>query len=192
MPHAAPPLPRAGLAMFLLVIGVLAGCAATPAPCATNVPPDAALAGYRLGPGDLVRVTVFRQPDLSGQFRLDGDGHLPLPLAGEVRAGNLTTRELEQAIAAQLRDGNFLVDPQVGAQVLTYRPFYILGEVGRAGQYEYRDGMTLINAVAMAGGYRHRAKASAVTIERGACIMPAQPDTPVLPNDVIRVPERFF
>jgi polysaccharide export outer membrane protein len=157
-----------------------------------NAPPEAALAGYRLGPGDVVRITVFRQPDLSGQFRLDGDGQLALPLAGEVRAGNLTTRELEQAIAAQLRDGNYLVNPQVSAQVLTYRPFYMLGEVSRAGQYEYRDGMTLINAVAMAGGYRHRAKPSAVTIERRACIMPAQPDTPVLPNDVIRVPERFF
>jgi protein involved in polysaccharide export with SLBB domain len=191
MPYAAPP-GRAALATLLLVIGFLAGCAATPAPCATKAPPKAALASYRLGPGDLVRVTVFRQPDLSGQFRLDGDGHLALPLAGEVRAGSLTTRELEQAIAARLRDGSFLLNPQVGAQVLTYRPFYIVGEVSRAGQYEYRDGMTVINAVAMAGGYRHRAKDSAVTIEREACIMPAQPDTLVLPNDVIRVPERFF
>jgi protein involved in polysaccharide export with SLBB domain len=185
-------LGRAGLAALLVVIGLLAGCAAAPAPCATNAPAEAAPAGYRLGPGDLVRVTVFRQPDLSGEFRLDGDGHLALPLTGEVHAGNLTTRELEQAIAAQLRDGNYLLNPQVGAQVLTYRPFYIVGEVSRPRQYEYRDGMTVINAVAMAGGYRHRAKASAVTIERGACIMPAEPDTLVLPNDVIRVPERFF
>jgi protein involved in polysaccharide export with SLBB domain len=112
---------RAGLAVLLLVSGLLAGCAATPAPCATNAPPDAAPAGYRLGPGDLVRVTVFRQPDPSGEFRLDGDGHLALPLAGEFHAANLTTRELEQAIAAQLRDGNYLLNPQVGAQVLTYR-----------------------------------------------------------------------
>jgi protein involved in polysaccharide export with SLBB domain len=191
VPHAAQP--RQGrFAARLLGLGFLAGCGATPAPCPTNAPPEAALAGYRLGSGDVVRITVFRQPDLSGQFRLDGDGQLALPLAGEIRAGKLTTRELEQAIAAQLRDGNYLVNPQVSAQVLTYRPFYMVGEVGRAGQYEYRDGMTLINAVAMAGGYRHRAKASAVTIERGACIMPAQPYTPVLPNDVIRVPERFF
>jgi protein involved in polysaccharide export with SLBB domain len=141
---------RAGLAALLVVIGLLAGCAAAPTPCATNAPAEAALAGYRLGPGDLVRVTVFRQPDLSGEFRLDGDGHLALPLAGEVHAGNLTTRGLEQAIAAQLRDGNYLLNPQVGAQVLTYRPFYIVGEVSRprqyeSRQYEYRDGMTVIN-----------------------------------------------
>jgi protein involved in polysaccharide export with SLBB domain len=185
-------LDRARLAALLLGIGLLAGCAATPAPCETNPAPEVALAGYRLGPGDLVRVAVFRQPDLSGQFRLDGDGRLALPLAGEVRAGNLTTRELEQAIAARLRDGNYLINPHVSAQVLTYRPFYIVGEVSRPGEYEYRDGMTVINAVALAGGFRHRAKASAVTIERGACLMPTQPGTPVLPNDVIRVPERFF
>jgi protein involved in polysaccharide export with SLBB domain len=122
---------RAGLAVLLLVCGLLAGCAATPAPCATNAPPEAAPAGYRLGPGDLVRVTVVRQPDPSGEFRLDGDGHLALPLAGEVHAANLTTRELKQAIAAQLRDGNSLLNPQVSAQVLTYRPFYIVGEVSR-------------------------------------------------------------
>lgn len=180
------------LAALLLGIGILAGCAATGAPCATAPPPEAAVAGYRLGPGDLVRVTVFRQPDLSGQFRLDGDGELALPLAGEIRAGRLTTRELEQAIAARLRDANYLVNPQVNVQVLTYRPFYIVGEVRRPGEYEYQNGLTLINAVALAGGYSYRAKASAATIERGACILPAGPDTPVLPSDVIRVPERFF
>lgn len=180
------------LAALLLGIGILTGCAATPAPCATAPPPEAGVAGYRLGPGDLVRVTVFRQPDLSGQFRLDGDGELALPLAGEIRAGGLTTRELEQAIAARLRDANYLLHPQVNVQVLTYRPFYIVGEVRRPGEYQYQSGMTLINAVALAGGYSHRAKASAATIERGACIMPARPDTPVRPSDVIRVPERFF
>jgi protein involved in polysaccharide export with SLBB domain len=180
------------LIALILGTGILAGCAATPAPCATAARPEAAVAGYRLGPGDLVRVTVFRQPDLSGQFRLDGDGDLALPLAGEIRAGRLTTRELEQAIAARLRDANYLLNPQVSIQVLTYRPFYIVGEIGRPGEYEYQNGMTVINAVALAGGYSHRAKASAATIERGACIMPAGPDTPVLPSDVIRVPERFF
>lgn len=180
------------LIALIFGVGILAGCAATPAPCATAAQPETALAAYQLGPGDLIRVTVFRQPDLSGQFRLDGDGDLALPLAGEIRAGRLSTRELEQTIAARLRDANYLVNPQVSVQVLTYRPFYIVGEIRRPGEYEYKNGMTVINAVALAGGYSHRAKASAVTIERGACIMPAGPNTPVLPSDVIRVPERFF
>ena len=182
---------RTGLAALVLSVSILTGCATEPAPCATAASSETA-PGYRLGPGDLVRVTVFRQPDLSGQFRLDGDGDLALPLAGEIRAGHLTTRELEQAIAAQLREARYLLDPQVSVQVLSYRPFYIVGEIRRPGEYEYRNGMTVINAVALAGGFSHRAKASAATIERGACIVPAQPDTPVRPSDVIKVPERFF
>ena len=192
MPLMSHALGCRALAALILGMGSLAGCAATPAPCATAAAPETAVAGYRLGPGDLVRVIVFRQPDISGEFRLDGDGDLALPLAGEIRAGRLTTRELEQAIGARLRDANYLLNPQVSIQVLTYRPFYIVGEIRRPGEYEYQNGMTLINAVALAGGYSHRAKAAAATIERGACIVPARPDTPVLPSDVIRVPERFF
>jgi polysaccharide export outer membrane protein len=77
-------------------------------------------------------------------------------------------------------------------QVLTYRPFYIVGQIRRPGHYEYRNGMTVLNVVALAGGFSHRARASAATIERGGCTMPARPDALVSPNDVIRVPERFF
>jgi protein involved in polysaccharide export with SLBB domain len=179
--------------LFALVVGIglLAGCAATGETCGAE-PAQERVAGYQLGPGDLVQVNVFRQADLSGRFRLDGDGDLALPLAGELSAGRLTTRELEQAIAARLRERNYLLDPQVSVQVLTYRPFYIVGQVRRPGEYEYRNGMTVINAAAVAGGYTHRARASAVTIERDACTMGVRPDTPVLPEDVIRVPERFF
>jgi polysaccharide export outer membrane protein len=181
-------------APFALVIGValLAGCAATKETCAPEVATRSDGAGYRLGPGDLVRVNVFGQADLSGEFRLGGEGDLALPLAGEISAGRLTTRKLEQAIAARLRERDFLRNPQVSVQVLTYRPFYIVGEVRRPGEYEYQNGMTLINAAALAGGYTYRAKVSGATIERGDCVMGSRPDTPVLPGDVIRVPERFF
>ena len=89
-------------------------------------------------------------------------------------------------------DRAHLLNPQVGVQVLTYRPFYIVGEIRKPGEYEYQNGMTIINAVALAGGYTHRAKASAATIERAACIGPAAPDAEVLPGDIIRIPERFF
>jgi polysaccharide export outer membrane protein len=177
-----------------LIVGLacLAGCAGTTNTCGPQVAKGVDIAGYELGPGDLVRVNVFQQTELSGQFRLDGDGHLALPLAGEIQAGGLTTRELEQAIATRLREGNYLVNPQVGAQVLTYRPFYILGEVNKPGQYEYKNGMTVINAAALAGGYTYRAKTGVASIERGDCTMAAEVDTAVLPGDIIRVPERFF
>jgi protein involved in polysaccharide export with SLBB domain len=179
------------LVALVVGLGLLAGCTATRETCGAEAVQEG-VAGYQLGPGDLVQVNVFRQVDLSGQFRLDGDGELALPLAGEIDAGRLTTRELEQAIAARLRERNYLLDPQVSVQVLTHRPFYIVGQIRRPGEYEYRSGMTVINAAALAGGYTHRARASAVTIERGACTMRVRPDTPVLPEDVIRVPERFF
>ena len=179
------------LVALLVGVGLLAGCAATGETCGAETAREGGV-GYQLGPGDLVQVNVFRQADLSGRFRLGGDGDLALPLAGEIDAGRLTTRELEQAIAARLRERNYLLDPQVSVQVLTYRPFYIVGQVRRPGEYEYQNGMTLINAAALAGGYTPRARTSAVTIERGACTMRVRPDTPVLPEDVIRVPERFF
>jgi protein involved in polysaccharide export with SLBB domain len=151
-----------------------------------------ATAEYRLGPGDRLQMTVFNQADLSGEFRLDGQGYLALPLIGEVAADHLTTRELEGAVADNLRAGNFLLHPQVSIQVLTYRPFYILGEVGNPGQYEYKNGMTVVNAVALAGGYTYRARPSKITIEYGGCTFGANPDTKVLPGEVIMVPERYI
>jgi polysaccharide biosynthesis/export protein len=76
--------------------------------------------------------------------------------------------------------------------VRTYRPIYILGQVARPGRYEYRDGMTVINAVALAGGYTMRAKTSEVTIRRAGCTFVAHPDTTIVPDAVITVPERFI
>ena len=167
-------------------------CTTTGGACGAEGAHAADVAGYELGPGDLVRVTVFRQTELSGEFRLDGDGSLALPLAGEVQAGGLTTRGLEQTIAARFLDGHYLLSPQVSVQVLTFRPFYILGEIRSPGQYEYKSGMTVINGVALAGGFTYRAKTAAASIERGGCTLAAEADTAVLPGDIIRVPERFF
>lgn len=184
-------------ATILLAAGLLAGCAGghgAPA-CVTNAvaPDDVAVAsGYRLGPQDQVKVTVYRQEELSGQFALDGEGELALPLLGEIQAAGLSSRQLENAIEQRLASGGFLVDPQVGVQLLTYRPFYILGEVAKPGSYEYRDGMTVINAVALAGGYSYRADTDDVRIERGNCAMPTMADTSVLPGDIVKVSERFF
>lgn len=137
-------------------------------------------------------MTVFRQPDLSGTFTLDGEGDLALPLVGDIRASGLTTRQLEDAIEDRLRTEGFLVSPQVGVELLTYRPFYVLGEVSRPGSYEYQSGMTVINAVALAGGYTYRAYTASATIERAGCAFSTRADTSVLPGDIITISERFF
>jgi polysaccharide export outer membrane protein len=180
------------LGVACLGVAMVAACAGAPATCAPSVAKAADVSGYRLGPGDEVQVTVFGQEDLSGRFKLDGEGGLALPLVGEIAANRLTTREVEQGIADRLRAGNYLVSPQVGIQVMTYRPFYILGEVQKPGQYPYRNGMTVVNAVALAGGYTYRARTSKVTIRRGDCTLVAQPDSVVLPDEIITVPERFI
>ena len=149
---------------------------------------------YTMDSGDRLRVVVFRHEDLSGEFEVDGTGTFSMPLIGNVDAVGLTARQLEERIAERLRDG-YLVDPQVSIEVLNYRPFFILGEVNQAGQFPYAAGMTVLNAVALAGGFTFRAKEDGITLQRGGSNAPevvVTPDTPVLPGDIVRVPERFF
>jgi len=182
-------------ARFLIVLGLglLTACSTTRTPlCAGGAPDESGLAGYRLGPHDRIRVTVFRQPDLSGQFELDGEGSLALPLVGNIAAGSLTTRELEDEIERRLQSEGYLVNPQVGVEPLKHRSFYVLGEVRRPGSYEYRNGISVINAVALAGGYTYRANTSHAAIERGGCSFPTQAETAVLPGDIVTVAERYF
>lgn len=157
---------------------------------AAAVPED--IAGYTLGPGERVRVTVFRHEQLSGEFQVDGSGSVSLPLIGDVPAQDLTTRELETRIADKLKNEGYLVNPRVSVEVMTYRPFYILGEVNNPGQYEYTNGMTVTNAVALAGGYTYRADGDDIEIRRADCAVTADPTTKVLPGEVVFVPERFF
>jgi polysaccharide export outer membrane protein len=185
----------------LLLSVPMIGTVATLTACAggTNAPPEPPGAvtpgAYRLGAGDDLRVLVFGQEQLSGQFKVDGSGQISLPLVGDVRAQGRSARELEQDITTRLADG-YVRDPQVSVQVMAFRPFFILGEVKTPGQYAYVDGMTAVTAVAMAGGFTYRARQDYVLVTRGADAQKverrAPVSTPVLPDDVVRVPERFF
>jgi protein involved in polysaccharide export with SLBB domain len=148
--------------------------------------------GYQLGSGDRLQVTVFRHDNLSGEFALGATGAVALPLVGAIPADGLTARELEVAIEDRLREGGYLVAPDVSIELLNRRPFYVLGEVAQPGQYEHVAGMTLANAVALAGGYTYRADRGSVTISRGHCAREATAATKVLPGGIIRVPARFF
>lgn len=155
----------------------------------------AAAGGYRLGPQDEIVMTVFGQEDLSGTFLVDGEGRVALPLVGDVEIGGMTIRQAETAVADTLRP-DYLRNPRVSIQVTNYRPFYILGEVKEPGSYPYVDGMTVVQAVALAGGYTYRARQDDVMIVRGAAHArikeEARQQTRVLPGDIIEVPERFF
>jgi len=188
---------------LVLGVGSFGGCSSSPPPmpveaAATSGAGGAAvedIASYKLGPGDALRVTVFRHEDLSGEFEIDGEGFFALPLVGEIMTAGLTARQLENEIEMRLQSGGYLVDPQVSIEVLNYRPFYIIGEVTNPGSYQYVNGMTVINAIALAGGFSYRADQDDIMISRGGSTGPqieALPDTAVLPGDIIEVPERFF
>ena len=154
---------------------------------------EAQTGGYQLSAGDRVRVIVFGEEELSGEFELDSEGTFSMPLIGTVESESLTPRELEESIATLFLDG-FLKNPRISIEVLNYRPFYILGEVNDPGAYPYRAGMTILNAAALAGGFTYRANENKIEVTRGGSgdprVMP--PATVVQPGDVIRVKERFF
>lgn len=149
---------------------------------------------YTLGSGDRLKVTVFGEADLSGEFQVDGSGNISFPLIGQVAAKGLSIRQMEQRFADKLKSG-YLVDPRITVEVLNYRPFYILGEVNKPGKYEYVNGITLYNAVAMAGGYTYRARQNQAQVTRGTpetVIDGAEHAMIILPGDIINIRERFF
>jgi len=154
-----------------------------------------ATSDYVLGAGDRVAVTVFRHADLSGEFEVDHGGSIGLPLIGQIPAAGRTAPQVEAAIIARLRP-DYLKNPRVSVQVLSYRPFYIIGEVKAPGGYPYVSGLTVLQAVALAGGYTYRAREDKLLIQRAddptGAKRPARGADPVLPGDVIEVRERFF
>jgi len=196
--------------IFIAIISALfiAACSTTgaPSPASANpasmptasdpASPEPSLApSYRLGTGDQVRIIVFGEEDLSGEFFVDGSGMVSLPLVGEVPAANKTLAEFRAELEARLSDG-YLNDPRVSAEVLNYRPFYILGEVEESGEYPYTDGLTVMNAVARAGGFTYRANTRVVYIKRSdtnaEVEVPLTATVRVMPGDTIRIAERFF
>jgi polysaccharide export outer membrane protein len=188
---------------MLTPASALATPAPLPPPGAVAAAPVGAIPGmpvvvnetYRLDSGDRVRIVVFGQDNLSRVYGVDGSGYIAMPLIGAVCARGLTTFQLAADIANQLKR-KYLKDPKVTAEVETYRPFFILGEVRQPGQFSYVNGMTVETAVAIAQGYTERANERKVRLTRkfggvmSTVMVPT--DYPVLPGDTIYVLERFF
>lgn len=150
---------------------------------------------YVLGPTDRIRVKVYGEPDVAGEYEVDSSGYVSIPLAGRIRAAGQTTRQVERAIVSALSKG-IVRDPRVNVEIALYRPFYILGEVKKSGEYPYRVGMTVLDAIASAGGFTYRANENKVYLRRaggkGEEIYPLDAPVLVYPGDNIRVPERYF
>lgn len=153
------------------------------------------VAAYKLGAGDKIRVITFGEESLTGEFQVGGSGKVSLPLIGEVQAAGLTIPEFQRGVETALKDG-YLREPRVSVEVLNYRPFYILGEVNKPGEYPYTNGLTVMNAVATAEGFTYRANTKRVFIKRADSEreqeFPLNSMTPVAPGDTIRIAERFF
>lgn len=153
------------------------------------------IAGYKLGSGDEIKVTVFGETDLSGAFVVDGQGTISMALIGQVEVANLSLIEASRLLETKYKDG-WLKDPKVTAELVKGRPYYILGEVNRPGEFPYVSGLTVMNAIASAGDFTYRADRQRILVksadspdEREVTLTPT---TVVKPGDTIRIRERFF
>jgi polysaccharide export outer membrane protein len=145
--------------------------------------------------GEKIRITVYNEPSLSGEYDIDPSGVISLPLAGTVRAVGLTQIQLEQQLAQNFRT-EYLKNPKVTVTILQFRPIYVVGEVEKQGELPYRSGLNALTAIASAGGGTYRANRNYVLIqhygETGMKEYPQSAATLILPGDLIRVPERYF
>lgn len=156
---------------------------------------SAATTSPTLHPGEKIRVIVFGEDRLSGEYEIDPAGFVSLPLAGTIKAAGLSKQQLERDLSKKF-SGEYLRNPRVTIDVTSFRPFYILGEVTKAGEYSFKSGLNVMSAIAIAGGTTYRANRSTVLIqhigENGFREYPLSPTIPVSPGDLIRVPERYF
>jgi protein involved in polysaccharide export with SLBB domain len=172
-------------ALAICVLGLIAG-ARSPAQAAD----------YKLGAGDKVRVVVLADPEFSGEYEVDASGNISVRMVGRLSVLGMTTAELEATLTERYRSGGYLRNPKLSVELMSARPFFVLGEVVKPGSYPYVAGLTVAQAVAVAGGYTRRASTSRIKIKRFGS--PAgnedsvTEDSVVNPGDILRVPERFF
>ncbi len=185
----AQPRPPIGRFAFLAVFCLFAALA----PKASGAAEDAA--DYVLGHGDRIRITVFGHDDLTGEYLLSETDTVSLPLVGVLDFDGATLGEAQRIVVDALKP-DYLVDPRVSVEVLEYRPFYIIGEVNDPGAYPYVNGMTVIEAVALGGGFSYRARTNRVMVIRATDETRTENEIDVndkvLPGDVVRVAERLF
>lgn len=180
----------------MLGILLITGCQSTPVSADTgDISERERIGDYRLGTDDEIRMTVFGHDDLSGQFIVSNNGMVSLPLIGDVEAAGLTITQFIQETESKLKDG-YLNEPRVSAQVLNFRPYYILGEINQPGEYPYSSDLTVLKAIATAGGFTYRANKREVMIkeidESSERKILLTPNTDIQPGDTVRVLERFF
>ena len=185
---------------ILLFLGLqLAGCYTDYGPVEVvtqPISPTGAGLAALLQPGERIKITVYGEEGLTGEYDVNPSGYISMPLIGSIRAAGQAPVQFGRAIEARYRSGGFLQDPHVNVAVVTFKPFYVLGEATTPGEYPYRSGLTVHSAVAMAGGFTYRASRSIVLIRHiGDDVWREYSLTepvPIAPGDLIRIPERYF
>lgn len=191
------PFKKAALAIVSISAAILAACTTSPqmGNASEVQATGSTISGYKLGTGDELKVTVFGEPDLSGTFVVDGQGTITMSLIGQVELVNLTVTETSRRLEERLKDG-WLRDPKVTVELIKGRPYYILGEVNKPGEYPFVSGLTVMNAIASAGDFTYRADKGRILIKSADSPNEREveltPTTVVRPGDTIRIRERFF
>ncbi|TIX52101.1 polysaccharide export protein [Alteraurantiacibacter aquimixticola] len=180
----------------VMALAALAGCTSYSVPVMEASEISSEPAPLLLGAGDKLRIRVFGEERLTGEYSVSADGNVVFPLIGSVQAQDRTVDQLQVAMRDALASG-YIEDPRLAIEVIDFRPFYILGEVNRPGEYPYVAGLTLQQAIATAGGYTYRAKRDRVRITRSAEDAERElrldgTSVAVQPGDTIMIPERFF
>jgi polysaccharide export outer membrane protein len=176
------------LALLMMVLP-LVGCGSQGSSLPLLEGAGSGVIDYRLGPGDKLHVQVFGADDLSGDYFVGDNGTISSSLIGEIQAAGLTRAELERSLEQKLAQG-IVKNPKVTISLLTYRPFYIYGEVTKPGAFPFASGMQVASAIATAGGFTYRAEEDYVLITRKDRQYRALLTTPIQPDDIIRIPER--
>jgi protein involved in polysaccharide export with SLBB domain len=154
---------------------------------------QAAESNHKLAAGDEIQIQVYEEADLSMHIWLDDTGVFNYPYLGNVVANGLTVRELKSIIHNGLLDG-VLVNPSVNISVVKYRNIYVTGGVKSAGGYPYQPGLSVRQAIALAGGLTEFGSASKIKVRREKMDQaePAGYDIMIGPGDTITVGEGIF
>jgi polysaccharide export outer membrane protein len=178
--------------MWVALTTLLSGAGCSPGSDLPELTSKPDVSAYHLGPGDRLEIKVLGADELNGQYSVQDDGTIRMLLVGDVPTAGLTPDQVQARIEEKLRAGRFITQPHASVAVLTYRPFYILGEVSSPGGYPYVSGMKVLSAVAAAHGYTYRANQDYVIITRNGEDRKADILSSIQPDDIVRVPERYF
>jgi protein involved in polysaccharide export with SLBB domain len=159
------------------------------------------LAGYTLGAGDMINISVYDEENLSLEVRIGLSGRISYPLLGDVAVSGLTPKQLEKKLVDGLK-GPYLIDPSVTVSIKEYRPFYVIGEVKKPGGYPFHPGLTVDKAISISGGFTERASKGKIFVvhDYGNSTQTRSDEEKIAvrlfdviqPGDVITIEQSFF